>query len=596
MRPQAHAHANAPAPLRVPRKSLQALLMVDLRKNGGPRCRRREAPPKMSSKTVARTLPGLMMDVPLTITGILRHAVKNHARREIVSRDGDAIVRSTYAQFGARVAQLANALERMGLRAGDRVASFGWNSHRHLELYYAVPCAGMVLHTTNIRLFPAQVAATIAHAGDTAVFVDAALVPAMQAAIASDPGLAHARFVIMGETAHTLPGSVDYETLIADEPHEYFWPELDERSGAILCYTSATTGEPKAALFSHRSTVLHAYATAPVDVFAVAQRDVVLPVVPMFHVNAWGLPFLCPLIGATLVMPGTRLDAPGLIELIEAEAVTFAAGVPTVWLALRDALRARGRGLPTLARVVVGGSSIPPALFDELEAFGTRVIHAWGMTEMSPVGTVSTVTAEIATAPPAVQRRERLKQGAFSFLVDWKVLDDDGNAVPADGTSRGELWVRGPAVAASYYRNAEATAAAFRDGWFRTGDIVTVDAFGFMEIVDRAKDLVKSGGEWISSVEVENALMGHPAVKEACVFGVPHDRWIERPVATVVLRDGERSGEADLRGWLGTRIAKWWIPDRIVFVDAIPRTGVGKFLKRELRDAYATLLTDTNET
>jgi fatty-acyl-CoA synthase len=327
-------------------------------------------------------------------------------------------------------------------------------------------------------------------------------------------------------------------------------------------------------------------------VFGIAERDVVLPVVPMFHVNAWGLPFLCPLIGASLVMPGTRLDAAGLIELIESENVTFAAGVPTVWLALREALRARGHGLPSLERVVVGGSAVPPALFDELEAFGTRVIHAWGMTEMSPVGTVSTLTADVAAADSATQRRERLKQGPFSFIVDWKILDDAGNDVPADGTSRGELWVRGPAVAAAYYNNAPASAAAFRDGWFRTGDIVTVDAFGFMEIVDRSKDLVKSGGEWISSVEVENALMGHPAVREACVFGVPHDRWIERPVAAIVLRDGNLAGEEDLRAWLGTRIAKWWIPDRILFVDAIPRTGVGKFLKRELREAYATLLTD----
>lgn len=531
-----------------------------------------------------------MMDVPLLISGILNHAVKNHANREVISRDGDTIVRFRYSEFGARVAQLANALTRAGIHPGERIASFGWNSHRHLELYYAVPCMGAVLHTVNIRLFAEQVAGTIAHAGDRIVFIDAALLPAMRAAIAADPSLGARRFVIMGATDDALPNSVDYEAFIGGEESVVTWPSFDENSGALLCYTSATTGDPKAVLFSHRSTVLHAYATAPVDVFAIAERDVVLPIVPMFHVCAWGLPYLCPLIGASLVMPGPRLDPSGIIDIIERERVTVSAGVPTVWLALRDALAARGAGLPSLERVVIGGSAVPPALFDDLEAQGIRVVHAWGMTEMSPVGTVNAVTSAIAAAPADIARRERLKQGAFSFLVDWRVLDDDGNAVPSDGKTRGELYVRGPAVAASYYESDAAD--AFRDGWFKTGDIVTVDAFGFMEIVDRSKDLVKSGGEWISSVEVENALMGHPAVKEACVFGVAHDRWIERPVAAIVLREGAAPDEAAVRAWLAERIAKWWVPDRVVFVDAIPRTGVGKFLKRELRERYADLLRD----
>ena len=539
------------------------------------------------------TLPGQMMDVPLLITGILKHAVKNHASREVISRDGAAIVRYRYDAFGARVAQLANALTRAGIAPGDRVASFGWNSHRHLELYYAVPCLGAVLHTVNIRLFPEQVAGTIAHAGDRMVFVDASLVPAMRAAIGKDPALGDCRFVIMGECTETLPNAVDYEAFIAGEPASIDWPSIDEQSGALLCYTSATTADPKAVLFSHRSTVLHAYATSPVDVFAIAERDVVLPIVPMFHVNAWGLPYVCPLLGASLVMPGPRLDPAGIIEIVEAENVTFSAGVPTVWLALRDALRARGRGLASLERVVIGGSAVPPALFDDIEALGTRVIHAWGMTEMSPIGTVNAVTAATANAPPEVVHAARLKQGQFSWLIDWKILDDDGTPVPSDGTSRGELWVRGPAVAASYYNSDPATnAAAFVDGWFKTGDIVTVDPLGFMEIVDRSKDLVKSGGEWISSVEVENALMGHPAIKEACVFGVTHARWLERPVAAVVLREDAAADEAAVRAWLGERVAKWWIPDRVVFVDAIPRTGVGKFLKRELRERYADILRD----
>jgi fatty-acyl-CoA synthase len=545
----------------------------------------------MSSETVIGTLPGQMMDCPLLVSRILQHAAKNHPRRGIVSRDDGELVRFTYAAFAQRVARLANALRRLGVGPGDRVASFAWNTHRHLELYYAVPGIGAVLHTVNIRLFPAQVAGTIAHAGDRIVFVDGSLAGAMRAAIAVDPALGESRFVVMGAAGETLPNAVDYEALLAAEPDAYAWPAFDETSGALMCFTSATTADPKAVVFSHRSTYLHALALAATDVFALAERDVVLPIVPMFHVNAWGLPFVCPLIGASLVMPGARLDAASLVELIDGEGVTFSAGVPTVWLALRDALRERGAGFPTLERITIGGSAVPPALFDDLEALGTRVIHAWGMTEMSPVGTVSTITSELASAPPAERRRERLKQGAFSTLVDWKLLDDDGNAVAADGVARGELWVRGPAVASAYYRNERASAAAFADGWFRTGDIVTVDGYGVMEIVDRAKDLVKSGGEWISSVEVENALMGHPAVREACVFGVTHERWIERPIAAVVVRDGMSAEADELRAWLSERIARWWIPDRVLFLDAIPRTGVGKFLKRELRERYADLLT-----
>ena len=550
-----------------------------------------KARPRMSSDTVTSTLPGQMMERPLLISNILAHAVKNHPRRGIVARDESGLVRFTYDAFARRVGQLANALQRLGVRPGDRVASFGWNSHRHLELYYAVPSMGAVLHTVNIRLFPGQVAGTIAHAGDRIVFVDGALAGAVRAAIAADPALADCRFVIMGAAQETLPNALDYESLLDEEPAEFAWPSFPETSAALLCYTSATTSDPKAVLFSHRSTYLHALGLMAADVFGLAERDVVLPVVPMFHVNAWGLPYVCPLAGASLVLPGARLDAPSLLDLIESEGVTFAAGVPTVWLAVRDEMRARERSPQTLERITVGGSAVPPALFDELEKCGIRVIHAWGMTEMSPLGTVNAVTAELAATAPAERRRERLKQGAFSPLVDWQIRDDDGNAVPADGVARGELWVRGPAVAASYYRNEAATATAFADGWFRTGDIVTVDAHGFMEIVDRAKDLVKSGGEWISSVEVENALMGHPAVREACVFGVTHERWIERPVAAVVLRDGVSADAEELRAWLADRIAKWWIPDRIVFLESIPRTGVGKFLKRELRERYATLLT-----
>ena len=538
-----------------------------------------------------QTLPGLMMDVPLTIRGILEHAVRNHPRREIVSREGGGVIRETYAQFGRRTAQLAFALKRIGIAPGDRVASFGWNTHRHLELYYAVPSMGAVLHTTNIRLFPEQVGYVLRHAGDKAVFVDASLVPAMQKAIDAVPALGALTYVVMGETDAVLPNAYDYETLLAAEEGEFAWPDFDENSAAILCYTSATTGDPKAALFSHRSTVIHALASGLADALGVTQRDSVLPIVPQFHVNAWGLPYSALMVGAKLVMPGERLDPQSLCALIRDEGVTMSAGVPTVWLAARDYLRASGARVPTLKRVIIGGSAVPPALFDDLEDLGITVVHAWGMTEMSPIGTVGMLKAELAELPTAHQRRKRLKQGTFSCIVQWKVIDDDGREVAHDGVARGELFVRGPAIARAYYNNPEATDASFVEGWFKTGDIVTVDEDGYMEIVDRSKDMVKSGGEWISSVELENTLMGHPAIREAAVFGLPHEKWIERPVAAVVLREGMAAAEDEIRDWLGERVAKWWLPDRIIFVDVIPRTGVGKFLKRELRERFATLLT-----
>jgi acyl-CoA synthetase (AMP-forming)/AMP-acid ligase II len=441
----------------------------------------------LSDQTTVTTLPGLMMDVPLTIRGILDHAVRNHPKREIVSRDGAGLMRYTYADFGKRVAQLAHALRKLGVNGGDRVASFGWNTHRHLELYYGVPSIGAVLHTTNIRLFPEQVAELLEHAGDKIVFVDGILVPAMQKAIAVRPALAKLTFVIMGESAETLPNAHDYEKLLAPEPQTYAYPEFDENSAAILCYTSATTGEPKGALFSHRSTVIHAFAIGLTDVFSLSQRDSVLPIVPQFHVNAWGLPFLALMVGAKMVMPGAALDPDSVCNLVESEGVTLSAGVPTVWLAARDRLKQTGRKLPTLKRLVIGGSAVPPGLFDDLEAIGIDVIHAWGMTEMSPVGTVSYVKGELAELPPEERRRKRLKQGAFSPIVQWKVLDENNAEVPQDGTSRGELWVRGPAVAREYFQNPAASQAAFSNGWFKTGDIVTVDDDGYMEIVDRSK-------------------------------------------------------------------------------------------------------------
>jgi len=537
------------------------------------------------------TLPSTMSDQQLGIRAIFEHAMRSHAKKRIVSRDGAGIARFTYAEFGRRVARLANALRTLGVRPGDRIASFAWNSHRHLELYYAVPMTGAVLHTVNIRLFPDQAAFVLDHAGDSIVFYDGSLVKAVAAAAALAPDSGRT-FVQMSAAPEPFGGALDYETLLAAEPDTYEWPEIDERSAALLCYTSATTGDPKGVLFSHRSTFIHALAAALPDALGITERDRVLPIVPMFHVNAWSFPFVCVMVGADFIMPMERLDPAGVIELCRSERVTFAGGVPTVWMGVRDLLRANDETLPDLKKVVAGGSAVPAALMDDLAAMGFETLHAWGMTEMSPIGTICRDIAELEDEPD-LQRRERYKQGRFVPIVQHRIVDEHGDDVPADGVSRGELLVRGYAVTREYFNNPSATAAAFEpDGWFHTGDVVTMDEHGYVEIVDRVKDFIKSGGEWISSVEVENVLMGHPALKEACVFGVPHPKWQERPVAAVVLRDGHEAGEDDVRAWLADKLAKWQTPDRVLFIDTIPRTGVGKFLKRELRERYKGLLID----
>ncbi|HMD03235.1 MAG TPA: long-chain fatty acid--CoA ligase, partial [Candidatus Baltobacteraceae bacterium] len=530
-----------------------------------------------------------MMDVPLTIGWIFEHVQRNHGAREVAARlDDGSIFHYTYAGFGRRVAQLAHALVELGIRPGDRVASFGWNTHRHLELYYAVPMIGAVLHTTNIRLFPEQVCWAFEHAGDKLIFVDASLTPAVARATATRRDFTRP-FVVMGPAPAELPHASDYEALLAGRPERFDWPELDERAAAILCYTSATTGDPKGVLFTHRSSVLHALAAGLADALNIQQRDAVMPIVPMFHVNAWGIPYLAPMIGAKLVMPGAKLDPQSIIDLVEREKVTLSLGVPTVWLAVRDELEKRDAFLPTLKSLVIGGSAVPPSLFDDLERRGIRTVHAWGMTEMSPIGTTSRLIAELEDAPWDELRERLLKQGRFTPIVAWKLLDEAGEEVPRDGKTPGALWVRGPAVTGSYFRISE-DLPAFKEGWFHTGDVCTVDEHGYLQLVDRSKDLVKSGGEWISSVDLENLLMGHPSVKEAAVIGLAHPKWVERPVAVVVLREGQHSDESALQAWLGERVVKWMIPDRVLFVEAIPRTGVGKFLKRELRETYKDLL------
>jgi acyl-CoA synthetase (AMP-forming)/AMP-acid ligase II len=541
-----------------------------------------------SAPLLRSPLPSTMSEQPLGIRAIFEHAMRSHGRKHIISRDGAEVRRFTYHEFGARVAQLAHALRKLGIGPGDRVASFAWNGNRHLELYFAVPMIGAVLHTVNIRLFADQIAFVLDHAGDGTVFLDGSLVKAMKGAIELQPDVERT-FVIMGQCAETIEGAYDYETLLAGEPQTYDWPEIDERAAAILCYTSATTGDPKGVLYSHRSTHLHALASSLADALGITERDRILPIVPLFHVNGWGTPFSSLMVGADYIMPMERLDPTGIIELCETEKVTMSAGVPTVWMMVRDMLRAQGKTLPHLERVVIGGSAMPHSLMDDLEALGIRAIHAWGMTEMSPIGTVATDTTLLADNPE-LQRQERYKQGRFSPIVEWKLVDEEGREVAHDGKARGELLVRGYAVTARYYNNDAATATSFEpDGFFHTGDVCTVDEYGYLEIVDRVKDFIKSGGEWISSVEVENLLMGHPAVKEAAVFGIAHPKWQERPVAAVVLREGNEADEAAIREWLLERLPKWQTPDRVLFIDAIPRTGVGKFLKRDLRARYDTL-------
>jgi len=536
-------------------------------------------------------LPSTMSDQQLSVRAIFEHALRTHPHKHIVSRDGDQILRFTYGEFGKRVAKLANALAALGVQPGDRVASFAWNGHRHLELYYAVPMIGAVLHTVNIRLFPDQAAFVLDHAGDKIVFYDGSLVKAMKAAHALDP-TAGRTFVQMGAAPESFEGALDYETLLAPERDTFDWPEFDERSAAILCYTSATTGDPKGVLFSHRSTFIHALASGLADALGITERERVLPIVPMFHVNAWGLPFLVPMVGADFILPMERLDPASVIELCESQHVTFSAGVPTVWLAVRDMLHAQNKTLPELKKLVIGGSAMPHSLMDDLNALGIEAIHAWGMTEMSPIGTVSRDISAL-DHDPAKQHQERYKQGRFSPIVQHRIIDENGKDVPANGVARGELLVRGYAVAKQYYNNPSATAIGFEsDGWFHTGDVVTMDEYGYIEIVDRVKDFIKSGGEWISSVEVENIMMGHPGLKEACVFGVPHAKWQERPVAAVVAREGHEPNEEAVRAWLSDKLAKWQTPDRVLFVDAIPRTGVGKFLKRDLRERYKDLFAE----
>ena len=535
---------------------------------------------------------GMMMDRPLLISSILEYAADYHGDTEIVSCTADDPQhRTTYAELRHRAKRLANGLRnRLDVGMGDRVATLAWNDYRHFELYYGVSGIGAVCHTINPRLFHDQIVYIVNHAEDRCLFTDPMFLPLVERLAPRLESLEH--IVVLTDAAHMPDCGLDnvlcYEELIADQPSELVWPSFDETTASGLCYTSGTTGNPKGTLYHHRSTVLHSLAVVLPDAIGITPRDVVLPVVPMFHVNAWGLPYACPQVGAKLVMPGPRLDGAGLYEQFEREQVTFSAGVPTIWFGLLDHLAKTGSKLSSLRSVVIGGAAAPLSMIERFENdHGVEVLHGWGMTEMSPVGAVCSLKKSMQELPTAARHQIKLKQGRALWGVELKIVDDAGHRVPHDGEASGVLMVRGPWVTSGYFRDEEATAAAFDDeGWFSTGDVATIDADGFMQITDRAKDVIKSGGEWISSIELENIAVGHPALAEAAVIGVAHPKWDERPLLIVVAQPETEIDKADMIDFLRDKVAKWWLPDDVVVVSELPHTATGKIQKSVLREQF----------
>ncbi|MES2298322.1 MAG: 3-(methylthio)propionyl-CoA ligase [Pseudomonadota bacterium] len=534
-------------------------------------------------------LMGQMMDQPLLISSIIEYAAKHYGASEIVSRriEGD-LHRYTYRDCHQRARRLAMGLGKLGVKMGERVATIAWNGYRHMEAYYGVSGSGAVLHTINPRLFPEQIAYIMNHAEDQVLMFDLTFLPVIEATAAHCKNIK--AFVLMCDPermpAQTkIPNLLCYETLLAEQTDDYVWPQFDEHSAASLCYTSGTTGNPKGALYSHRSTVLHAYASAMPNALNVSACDTVLPVVPMFHVNAWGLPYSVLLSGAKMVYPGAALDGKSLYDLFEAEGVTFSAGVPTVWLGLINHALQNDLKFSTFRRTVIGGSACPPAMMDTLiDKFGVEVIHAWGMTEMSPLGTAGGLMGKHLALPREQQRKILQKQGHAVYGVDMKIVDDDGKELPWDGQRYGHLLVKGPWIISSYFKHEGGD--VLQDGWFPTGDVATIDADGYMQITDRSKDVIKSGGEWIGTIDLENIAMAHPAVLQAACIGVAHPKWDERPLLIIVKRPGQDVGREELLRFYEGKIAKWWTPDEVVFVDALPLGATGKIQKNKLREQF----------
>jgi fatty-acyl-CoA synthase len=530
-----------------------------------------------------------MMDFPLVLPVLLERAGRLFSKVAIVSRRPDKTeIRTNYGTFCKRARQVASALTRLGLRRGDRVGSLMWNHAAHLEAFFGVPCAGGILHTLNPRLHPHEIAAIARHAGDRFVLVDDVLLPLFEQFQGEVP---FERTIVVPYECRRVPeGHLNYEELLKSETGEFTYPEIEENEGAAMCFTSGTTGRAKGVIYSHRALVLHSFAMCLADCCGLSQQDTVMPMSPMFHANAWGLPFAAAMAGAKVVLPGPNLEPEGLLDLMVKERVTFAAGVPTICLGLQHALetnleRERWR-FQWPVRMLSGGAAPPLETIRRLDHFGIQLIHAWGMTETTPLGTLSRLKANMQDWSEVEKYQVRAKQGMPAPFVELRCMRPEGET-PWDGCTPGELEARGPWIAGKYYEAPEQADRWTADGWFRTGDVACIDEEGFVKLVDRTKDLVKSGGEWISSVDLENALMGHPAVKEACVVGIPHPKWQERPLAAVVLRDGAQATDQELREFLKKDFAKWQLPDAVVFVEAIPRTSVGKFKKMALREQFA---------
>lgn len=537
-------------------------------------------------------LMGQMMDMPLMISSLITHAARHSADTEIVSKRAEGDVhRYTYKDCELRSRKLAQALARLGCEPGDRVGTLAWNGYRHLEIYYGTSGSQLVCHTINPRLFPEQIVWIADDAKDRVLCFDITFLPLVEKIAPTLKSVKH--FVLMTDRAHMpastpLAGLLCYEELVEAEDGNYAWPQFDEGTASSICYTSGTTGNPKGAVYSHRSTLLHAFGSALPDSLGCSARDVILPVVPMFHVNAWGLPYSAPLVGAKLVMPGPHLDGKSLYELFEAEKVSFSAGVPTVWLGLINYVTQNKLKFSTFKRTVIGGSACPPAMMKTLQDdFGVEVIHAWGMTEMSPLGTLAKLKSKHLSLPREEQQKLLASQGRVVYGVDMEILDDDDKPLPWDGKSSGNLVVRGPWVIGSYFQRPESPLVKVNGlDWFPTGDVATIDADGFMQITDRSKDVIKSGGEWISSIDLENIAMAHPSVHEAAAIACRHPKWDERPLLVVVKKPGAELTREELLAFFEGRIAKWQIPDDVAFVSEIPHTATGKIQKLKLRELF----------